>query len=110
MPPLEIAPAELKKRLEAGEKIHLIDVREPHEYAAARIEGSRLVPMNTVPANLQELDTMAAEAPLIVYCHHGMRSLNTANWLREQGVENCQSLAGGIDLWSVSVDPRVPRY
>ncbi|MDX2178782.1 MAG: rhodanese-like domain-containing protein [Bryobacteraceae bacterium] len=110
MPPLEIAPAELKKRLEAGEKIHLIDVREPHEHAAARIEGSRLVPMNTVPANLQELDSMAAEAPLIVYCHHGMRSLNTANWLRGQGVENCQSLAGGIDLWSVSVDPGVPRY
>ena len=107
---LEIAPAEVKRRLDTGEKLHLIDVREPHEYQQARIEGGRLVPMRTVPAMLGQLDADADEAPLIVYCHHGVRSLNVVNWLREQGVETCQSMAGGIDAWSCSVDPLVPRY
>lgn len=107
---LEISAQDVKRRLDAGEKLHLIDVREPHEYATARIEGSRLVPMRSVPAALQDLDGDAEEAPLIVYCHHGVRSLNVVNWLREQGVEACQSMAGGIDAWSVMVDPGVPRY
>lgn len=107
---LEISPADVRQRLEAGEKLHLIDVREPHEYAQARIEGGRLVPMRTVPATLQQLDAEAEAAPLIVYCHHGVRSLNVVNWLREQGVEACQSMAGGIDAWSLTVDPGVPRY
>ena len=111
MPPaLEISPQEVKRRIDAGEKLHLIDVREPHEYAQARIEGGRLVPMRSVPAALQQLDAEADEAPLVVYCHHGVRSLNVVNWLREQGVEACQSMAGGIDAWSLTVEPTVPRY
>ncbi len=88
----------------------MIDVREPHEFATAKIEGAVLIPMRTVPAELQDLDAKAAEAPLIVFCHHGMRSLNVVHWLREQGVENCASMAGGIDAWSATVDPTVPRY
>ncbi len=66
--------------------------------------------MRTVPAALSELSAKASEAPLIVYCHHGVRSLNVVNWLREQGVGPCQSMSGGIDAWSLAVDPSVGRY
>lgn len=105
---LEIVPAEVKRRLDAREKIRLIDVREPFEFQQARIEGAELVPMRTVPAELASLGTGAA--PLVVICHHGMRSLQVASWLREQGVEACQSMQGGIDRWSLEIDPTVPRY
>ncbi|HTS75052.1 MAG TPA: rhodanese-like domain-containing protein [Bryobacteraceae bacterium] len=108
--PLEIGPAELKRRQDAGEKLYLIDVREPHERAQSSITGSELVPLRSVPAALSQLQLRAGEGPLIVFCHHGVRSLNAVHWLRHQGVENCQSLAGGIDQWSVEIDPGVPRY
>lgn len=108
--PLEVEPLDVKRRLDAGEKLHLIDVREPHEFALAKITGAALIPMRTVPGELQELDARADEGPLIVFCHHGVRSLNVVHWLREQGVEACQSMAGGIDAWSRVVDPSVPRY
>lgn len=108
--PLEVSPAEVKQRLAAGEKLHLIDVREPHEFAIAKIEGATLIPMRAIPGELQTLEGQADEAPLMVFCHHGVRSLNVVNWLRNQGVEACQSIAGGIDLWSLTVDPSVPRY
>ena len=88
----------------------LIDVREPEEFAITRIQGAALIPMRSVPANLQQLEAKAGEAILIVFCHHGVRSLNVVHWLREQGVSACQSMAGGIDLWSVMVDTSVPRY
>ncbi len=107
MPELEITAAELKKRLDAGEKILLVDVREPWEYEMCRIEGAKLIPMQAVPANLQSLDV---EEPVICYCHHGMRSLDVAVWLQRQGVESARSLAGGIDKWSAEIDPKVPRY
>jgi rhodanese-related sulfurtransferase len=107
---LEISPQEVKRRLDAGEKLHLIDVREPFEFAQARIEGAVLVPMRQVPGELQDLEARADEGPLIVYCHHGVRSLNVVHWLREQGVEECISMTGGIDAWSINVDPAVPRY
>ena len=108
--PLEIAPRDLHCRLQAGEKLALIDVREPNELQLARIAGAELVPMRSVPAELSRLDAQADEAPLIVFCHHGVRSLNVVHWLREQGLSACQSLAGGIDRWSVEIDPSVPRY
>lgn len=86
----------------------LIDVREPWEFAAAKIEGSVLIPMGDVPARAhQELDP---DERLVVVCHHGSRSLNVTVWLRNQGFENAQSLRGGIDAWSAEVDPAVPRY
>ena len=66
--------------------------------------------MRTVPGELQRLDTLAEETPLVVFCHHGVRSLNVVHWLREQGVAACQSMAGGIDRWSLEIDPGVPRY
>jgi rhodanese-related sulfurtransferase len=106
----EIAPTDVKRRLDAGEKLHLIDVREPNEFALARIEGGELIPMRQIPAELQALEARADEAPLIVFCHHGVRSLNVVNWLRRQGLDACQSMAGGIDAWSIVIDPTVPRY
>lgn len=108
--PLEITPQEVRRRLDAGEKLYLIDVREPHEFALARLENAELIPMRQVPGELQHLESRVEDGDLIVYCHHGVRSLNVVNWLREQGIEACQSLAGGIDAWSRMIDPAVPRY
>ena len=108
--PLEADPQEVKRRLDSGEKLHLIDVREPHEFAQAKIEGAILIPMRSVPGEIQDLEARADEGTLIVFCHHGVRSLNVVSWLREQGVSACQSMSGGIDQWSLRVDPSVPRY
>ena len=108
--PLEISPQEVKHRLDSGEKLHLIDVREPHEFEQARLPGADLIPMRTVPGELPSLEARAEQGPLVVYCHHGIRSLNVVSWLREQGVEACQSMAGGIEAWSLTVDSSVPRY
>lgn len=103
----EISPADAAALL-AETKARLIDVREPWEFAIARIEGSELMPMGDVPSRAhQELDP---EERLVVLCHHGMRSMNVTVWLRNQGFEQAQSLRGGIDAWSAEVDPSVARY
>jgi rhodanese-related sulfurtransferase len=107
---MEITAEDVKHRLDAGETLALIDVREPFEHRAAHIEGAELIPMNSIPEHLPELRTKSAEAPLIVICHHGVRSLNVVSWLRRQGVANCWSMEGGIDQWSLTIDPAVPRY
>ena len=96
--------------MESGDKMALIDVREPVEFQQARIEGAALIPMRTVPAELQRVEGLADEGTVVVFCHHGVRSLQVVNWLREQGVAACQSMAGGIDRWSREVDATVPRY
>jgi adenylyltransferase/sulfurtransferase len=106
MTPLEIAPSELKARLESGDSLRLIDVREPHEFAHCRLAAAELIPMQTIPRHLAALK----QGTLVLYCHHGIRSLQAARWLRGQGVPACQSLQGGIDAWSREVDPQVPRY
>ena len=86
----------------------LLDVREPWEYATANLPGAVLMPMGDVPSRAhQELDP---DQPIVVLCHHGARSLSVTMWLREQGFEHVQSLAGGIDRWSRVIDPSVPRY
>ena len=107
MDDLEITPAEAQQRLERGENVMLVDVREPWEFELCRIVGAKLIPMGNIPANLQALDT---DDEVICYCHHGMRSLDVAAWLRGQGVTRARSLAGGIDRWSTEIDPSVPRY
>lgn len=110
MLPLETSVDDVKRRLAAGE-IKLLDCRELDEYQTARIEGGELIPMREVPGRLPEIEALAESTQsLVVYCHHGVRSMNVANWLRQQGVENVQSMAGGIDYWSLAVDPGVPRY
>lgn len=86
----------------------LLDVREPWESSMGVIPGSRLIPMGDLPSCAhQELNP---ETHIVVYCHHGMRSLSVVMWLREQGFERAQSLSGGIDAWSQQVDPSISRY
>jgi rhodanese-related sulfurtransferase len=107
MDDLEITPAAVKARLDSGKKLVLIDVREPWEHQLCRIEGATLIPLGTLAASLQTLPDVDE---LVCYCHHGMRSLDAATWLRFQGIEKAKSLAGGIERWSVEIDPNVPRY
>jgi len=86
----------------------LLDVREPWEFQTASLADSLLMPMGDVTSRAHaELDP---DAHIVVLCHHGQRSLSVAMWLRGQGFERAQSLAGGIDAWSRSIDPTVPRY
>ncbi len=87
-----------------------LDVREPEEFKISRLEGAQLIPMASVPAELQRIEGLADEADLVIVCHHGVRSLQVAAWLRQQGIENCSSLTGGIDRWSREIDPAVPQY
>lgn len=107
---METTPQDVQRRIDAGEPLALIDVREPEEFAITRIEGATLIPMRNIPASFEQLQAKAGETMLIVFCHHGVRSLKVVDWLREQGVPACQSMAGGIDAWSALVDQSVPRY
>jgi rhodanese-related sulfurtransferase len=107
---LEISPAEAKTRLSNSKQNALIDVREPWEFTVASIADSVLIPMQSVPAELQRLEGLADEGDLLVLCHHGVRSLQVVSWLRAQGIENCYSVTGGIDRWSAELDPGIPRY
>jgi rhodanese-related sulfurtransferase len=104
---MQITPREANELLARGGKIMFVDVREKWEYDTSRIEGATLIPLRDVPANLARFEE-ASE--IVLFCHHGMRSLDAAAWLRSQGVEGARSMAGGIDRWAVEVDPRVPRY
>lgn len=105
--PLQISPEELRRRLDAGEPVQLLDVREEWEHQIARLAGATLVPLGSLP---HALDAMDPAAPLVVYCHHGIRSYQAVMWLRENGFDLAQNLAGGIDRWSQTVDPAVVRY
>jgi rhodanese-related sulfurtransferase len=104
---MEVAPGEVKDMLARGEKLFFVDVREKWEYDTTHIEGSVLIPLREIPANLARLE---AASELVLFCHHGIRSLDAAAWLRSQGVEGARSMSGGIDRWSTEIDPNVPRY
>src|ERR1700733_12132793 len=104
---MEITPAEVKAKLARGEKFAFVDVREKWEYDTSRLEGSELMPLRSIPANLAHL---RAAGEIVLFCHHGMRSLDAATWLRSQGVEGARSMSGGIERWSTEIDPSVPRY
>src|SRR5258708_34227338 len=107
MDELEIAPKDVKARLDHGEKLFLVDVREPWEHQLCRIEGAKLVPLGSLAASLQTLPGVDGG---ICYCHHGMGSLDAAAWLRFQGIEKAKSLAGGIERLYVESDPKVAEY
>jgi rhodanese-related sulfurtransferase len=104
---MEVAPSEVKDKLARSEKLFFVDVREKWEYETSHIEGSVLIPLREIPANLSRLE---AADEVVLFCHHGMRSLDAAAWLRSQGVEGARSMAGGIDRWAAEIDPSVPRY
>lgn len=102
----QIQPFDLKRMLDAGQPVVLLDVREPDEYAYCALAGSVLIPLGELAGRAEEVP---AGAPVVVYCHHGVRSLSGAAILLRAGIE-AMSLAGGIDRWSLTVDPAVPRY
>lgn len=104
---LQITPRELQAKMATRDKFLLVDVREPWETKIAQIPGSMLIPMKQVPEHMGVLE---GAQEVIVYCHHGIRSLDVAAWLRQQGIENCRSMAGGIDRWSREIDATIPRY
>jgi rhodanese-related sulfurtransferase len=104
---MEIEPRQVKELLERGEIAHFVDVREPWEYETAHIEGSTHIPLREIPRNVERF---RGAKTVVLFCHHGMRSLDAAAWLESQGIEAARSMTGGIDRWSVEIDPRVPRY
>jgi rhodanese-related sulfurtransferase len=109
MLPIEIDVRTVKQMLDRGDKFVLLDCREPAEVATARIAGSIHMSMREIPARLAELEPHKS-GPIIAHCHHGGRSLRVTQFLRQQGFPQVQNLAGGIDAWSLEIDPSVPRY
>jgi rhodanese-related sulfurtransferase len=107
--PIEVTCAQVKARLDAGDKFVFLDCREPNEYQTVSIAAATLLPMSEIQNRVSELESHR-ESDIVIHCHHGGRSLRVANWLRQQGYSKAQSMSGGIDQWAVEVDPRLPRY
>lgn len=105
----QISPRELAISLENGHQIRLVDVRQPWENQLARLPESLHIPLNELPTRVREIVRLPG-VTVVVYCHHGVRSLSAANYLEKLGFANVKSLAGGIDAWSCEIDPAVPRY
>ena len=104
----QITATELKARMDAGEDVQLIDVRQPHEYEFARIPTAKLIPMTELMSRLDEIDP-SREA--VIHCHMGGRSARVIEALERSGYEGkLSNLAGGITAWSHEVDPSVPTY
>jgi len=103
---LETTPRETVELLKAG-KIKLLDVRTPEEYAIARVEGSILVDQSIAQEIMQ---SWPKDTQIVTICHHGMRSLDAAAYLRGHGFANTKSMMGGIDAWAVQIDPSIARY
>ena len=102
-----IFPEELKKRLDAGEKPILLDVREPWEFSICKIEGSVNISMSEPERLIDELNT---NDEIIAICHHGMRSLQVCNYLETNGFNNLLNLDGGIDSWAKTIDIDMTQY
>ena len=107
--PLEITVSAVHDLRKAAEPFLLVDCREPDEHDIARIPGAVLLPMATIPERLAMLEAHRS-GRIVVHCHHGVRSLRVARYLREHGFSAAQSMAGGIDAWSLEIDPGTPRY
>ena len=102
-----ISPKELKARLDKGDELVLVDVREDWEYSLAKLDGSILIPLGTLPQSLAQLNR---DSEIIAICHHGMRSADATNFLLQQGFQNVKNLVGGIDAWSTQIDGTISRY
>ena len=103
----EIVPLELKERRNHGDKLIVLDVREPEEIAIAPFPDALHIPMGDIPSRLTELDP---DAEWVVVCHHGVRSAQVAMYLAHMGFARVSNLTGGIDAWSLTADPSTPRY
>jgi rhodanese-related sulfurtransferase len=107
--PLEVDVLSVKKMLDEKAPFTFVDCRKKDEHDTCRIDGASLLPMSELQQRVEEL--LGHEDDLVVvHCHHGGRSLRVARWLRQQGFPKAQSMAGGIDAWSLQIDPAVPRY
>lgn len=104
----QLTVEDLRDRLAAGLPTYLLDVRQPWEHDVARLDGDVLIPLHELDERVAEVEPPQG-ALVVCYCHHGVRSLHAAAYLQGQGTEVC-SLQGGIDAWSLRIDPRVPRY
>ena len=102
----ELEPEELKRRLDAGEEIFILDVREPHEYQICHLNGT-LIPLGDLPRRVSELDSART---IVAHCRSGKRSADAVDFLRKAGFRKVWNLKGGILAWSDKVDPRVPKY
>lgn len=108
---IEVSPADVARwiHLPADERPLLVDCREDDEVGICRIDGSEWIPMAKIPASVERI-AAGARNGVVVYCHHGMRSLRSAEFLRSYGLDHTFSMNGGIDRWSAEVDGKVPRY
>jgi len=102
-----ITPEELHERLLRGDRLQIVDVREPIEVQIAHFDGAVCIPLSELPSKLGVLD---ASLEVVVVCHHGIRSRHACDYLLREGFEKVRNLSGGIDRWSVDVDPSTPRY
>lgn len=104
----EISAEEVRQYQQEGREFTLLDVRKPSEREAASLGDDLWIQMQDVPEEVDQLEE--CNRPLVVYCHHGMRSLKITQYLRDKGIDEVFSLAGGIDYWSRNIDEEVPRY
>jgi rhodanese-related sulfurtransferase len=108
--PIEISAQEAQRLLaDKGASLRLVDVRDPEEYAVCRLPGAQLISLQVLPAEATT-KLPGKDADILLYCHHGMRSLRAAEYLRSVGYTNARSIAGGIDRWSAEIDATIPRY
>ena len=105
--PKSLSPQEVHRRLEAEDDFVLLDVRQPSEVDIARLDEAICIPMGEIP---DKVDQLSKEKDIVVVCHHGIRSARVCDFLRSQGFERAYNLTGGIDAWSIDVDPSLPRY
>jgi sulfur-carrier protein adenylyltransferase/sulfurtransferase len=104
----EISATELKRRLDSGDDIQLIDVRQPEEWAFAKIEGAKLIPLGELMSRISEIDPTRET---VFQCKSGVRSARAVEMLQQMGFQgNMKNLRGGITAWSNEVDPKVPKY
>ena len=103
----EISPQELKQKLDANASVLLLDVRELSEHDIVHLDGARLIPLNTLP---QHVDSLPSDQEIVVYCHHGQRSLYATAYLQQNGFTDAKNLIGGIDQWAAEIDPTLRRY
>ena len=105
----QLAPAELAAFLQDHPEAVLLDVREPWEHQLASLANSTLIPLGSLPARVED-EIGEKDAPVVVYCHHGIRSMNACGYLASLGYTSLYNLSGGIDRYTAEVDPAIARY
>ena len=102
-----MSPTEVYKKIEAGEELQIIDVREPFELEICQVENALHIPMQQVP---NQMSKIPQDKTLVVMCHHGVRSMRVVNFLKAQGVSNIYNMDGGIDRWAIEIDRNMNKY